>query len=232
MIIEGLIVARHATLKGALRLKIFTEKVGPVVGCSQRGKAASNFMEGSYVQGTVARMGALPFWSLEIVQDPVFLEIVGQPEKLIAWRTALELCDCLCEGMSALETYAALLQLRSALSDEEQDWRRCYLQFELSWLRNMGYGLSLRSCVVTKSKSNLKYISPKTGCAVVEEVGRRYEAKLLPYPDAFSSIFGSGQDLKESEFAPALKVLSFFIRKVVKRQLLRNNLHEILAPVR
>lgn len=60
-----------------------------------------------------------------------------------------------------------------------------YILFEVKFLENIGYGLSYSKCVVTGSTRNLKYISPKTGCAVTGDEGNPYKSKLFTLPSFF-----------------------------------------------
>ena len=46
----------------------------------------------------------------------------------------------------------------------------------------MGFGLKLKKCAVTGSEDGLMYVSPKTGCAVIEDVGAPYREKLFMLP--------------------------------------------------
>lgn len=56
------------------------------------------------------------------------------------------------------------------------------IRFELALLEELGFGLNLAQCVVSGSKENLTWVSPKSGCAVSHEEGKPWAAKLLPFP--------------------------------------------------
>lgn len=58
-----------------------------------------------------------------------------------------------------------------------------YMEIELAILKEAGYQLQLNSCVATGAISNLKYVSPKSGCAVSAEAGAKYADKLLKLPE-------------------------------------------------
>ncbi len=68
------------------------------------------------------------------------------------------------------------------LNNDQQDTNKViakYIKLELNILQILGYGLDFSSCVVSNSKVNLAYISPKSARAVCLEVGFPYANKLL-----------------------------------------------------
>lgn len=56
------------------------------------------------------------------------------------------------------------------------------LRFELAVLEELGFGLDLSQCAATGAKSDLIYVSPKSGRAVGREPGEPYRDKLLALP--------------------------------------------------
>lgn len=60
---------------------------------------------------------------------------------------------------------------------------QCYVEFELTLLQALGFGLDLTRCAATGSKAELIYVSPKSGRAVCREAGEPYKAKLLALPE-------------------------------------------------
>ena len=60
---------------------------------------------------------------------------------------------------------------------------KAYCFFEVLLIEELGFGLSLDSCAVTKSLENLTHVSPKTGCAVCYEAALPYINRLLVLPD-------------------------------------------------
>jgi len=75
---------------------------------------------------------------------------------------------------------AAAQLLRKIACGEE--WVSDYVRFEVSLLRDAGFGLDLTQCVASGVRSNLMYVSPKSGCAVSAVEGEPYKNKLLPLP--------------------------------------------------
>jgi DNA repair protein RecO (recombination protein O) len=63
-----------------------------------------------------------------------------------------------------------------------EPWIADYIRFEICLMREAGFGLDLSQCAATGSREALRYVSPKSGCAVSEDAGRPYHDKLLPLP--------------------------------------------------
>jgi DNA repair protein RecO (recombination protein O) len=56
------------------------------------------------------------------------------------------------------------------------------IQWELTVLTDLGYGLDLTTCAVTGATRNLAYVSPRTGRAVTPEGAGDFAPRLLPLP--------------------------------------------------
>ena len=56
------------------------------------------------------------------------------------------------------------------------------IKWELILLKELGFGVDLSECTVTKTTDNLKYVSPKSRKAVSKEVGEPYKHRLLEIP--------------------------------------------------
>jgi DNA repair protein RecO (recombination protein O) len=56
------------------------------------------------------------------------------------------------------------------------------VQWELTVLSDLGYGLDFSTCAVTGRTEGLAYVSPKTGRAVTAEGAGDWAARLLPLP--------------------------------------------------
>jgi DNA repair protein RecO (recombination protein O) len=64
--------------------------------------------------------------------------------------------------------------------------------FELQLLADLGFGLELDRCTLTGARTELAYVSPKSGCAVSLQAGEAWRDKLLPLP-----AFLNGQPQRE-----------------------------------
>ena len=62
---------------------------------------------------------------------------------------------------------------------------RKYIVWELKLLQSLGFGLDLGKCVVSGSKEDLKFVSPKSGCAVSSKSSAGWEKKIISTPRIF-----------------------------------------------
>ena len=79
------------------------------------------------------------------------------------------------------QTFAAALVLLSHLGDPL--WHAHYVRWDLALLREMGYGLDLRSCAATGTTENLAFVSPRSGRAVSRAGAGPYRERLLVLPE-------------------------------------------------
>jgi DNA repair protein RecO (recombination protein O) len=79
------------------------------------------------------------------------------------------------------------------LLGQDEIWPLAYLQWELSLLTELGYGLDLSECAVTGATDELVYVSPKSGRAVSREGAGEWADRLLPLPNVLRGI-GAADD--------------------------------------
>lgn len=80
--------------------------------------------------------------------------------------------------------YDGFLALIEALAVPElgDAWLAVYVRWELNLLRALGFGLDLSRCAVSGRRTDLAYVSPRTGRAVSLEAGEPWADRLLPLP--------------------------------------------------
>lgn len=78
--------------------------------------------------------------------------------------------------------YRSSVRLADALSQDERDWPAVYAQWELALLTALGFGLDLSRCAASGVRSDLAYVSPRTGRAVSRSAGSAWADRLLPLP--------------------------------------------------
>lgn len=66
--------------------------------------------------------------------------------------------------------------------DEPDIAAELVVRFELAILEELGFGLDLSACAATGTRSNLLYVSPKSGRAVSAEAGQPWADKMLQLP--------------------------------------------------
>ena len=94
-------------------------------------------------------------------------------------------------------------------------WPLAYLQWEVSLLDELGYGLDLSVCAVTGRTSGLVFVSPKTGRAVTREGAGEWVDKMLP----LSPILRGEGDASDADIALAFKTTGYFLERHLARDL-------------
>lgn len=107
------------------------------------------------------------------------------------------------------ETLALMLQHL----DEPQGAGELFVRFELMVLDELGFGLDLTQCAATGARSELTWVSPKSGRAVCREAGAPWADKLLPLPAFLAR--GSGLRADGKAMADALRMTGYFFARHV-----------------
>jgi DNA repair protein RecO (recombination protein O) len=113
-----------------------------------------------------------------------------------------------------------------------------YVRIELLILESLGYGIDFSKCVVSNSKVNLAYVSPKSAHAVSYEIGKDYANKLLPLPKFLNHEFTEINDdlfediedfLSIKNLIDGLNLSGFFLKKYLfidgKQDVFSNNFY-------
>ncbi|MCY4413395.1 MAG: DNA repair protein RecO C-terminal domain-containing protein [Alphaproteobacteria bacterium] len=231
-VVAGIVLYQKALMRGTSYIEMLSEDEGAlkgVVSLDKKKLSISGSIEGRFCRGerTSRMYRDLPFWDISDVGDGLYAELLHAPMPLLIWKSALDVMRVIREPASPKEIYNILLRVRedARQSADSLYWRASYVALELYVLQSLGFGLNIHSCAVTNEKENLFYISPKTGAAVVEKVGAPYADKLLPYPDLFAKIIRKNVcSASDSEFFQALDVTGFFLKRYVKRSLVREQI--------
>lgn len=101
-------------------------------------------------------------------------------------------------GLHGVQTMAALLRLLPERDSHQRlhdafaiildsldtpaEAGALYVRFELAILEDLGFGLDLSECAATGARSDLIYVSPKSGRAVSAGAGAAWSDRLLPLP--------------------------------------------------
>jgi DNA repair protein RecO (recombination protein O) len=86
-------------------------------------------------------------------------------------------------------------------------------RFELLVLDELGFGLDLSQCAATGTKTDLIYVSPKSGRAVSREAGAPWRARLLALPAFLRR--GAERRAVPDELADAFRLTGFFLTQHV-----------------
>ncbi len=105
---------------------------------------------------------------------------------------------------------------------DDKDWLPLLVKWQIGFLQQMGYGLDLSKCAVSGTTEDLRYISPKTGRAVCEQVGLPYKGKLFDIPPFIYGDFT--KDITPQHIFGGLKITEYFLKKHIY------NVHNLPFP--
>lgn len=86
-------------------------------------------------------------------------------------------------------------------------WAAEYVLWEMELLRDMGYGLDLRTCAATGTTEDLVYVSPRSGRAVSRGAGAPYVDKLFALPAFLKS---EQAEIHETDIVQGLALTGHF----------------------
>jgi len=116
--------------------------------------------------------------------------------------------------------YAAVFRgaeilLDAMVASDTAHWLPLYVRWEAGLLEALGFGLDLSECAATGAKTDLIYVSPKTGRAVSRDAAGIYARRLFKLPG-----FLMGSDNEEAhadEVAAGLALMGHFLLERVLR---------------
>ncbi len=88
------------------------------------------------------------------------------------------------------------------------------IQFELTLLAELGFGLDLTRCAATDSCEGLVYVSPKSGRAVSDTAGAPYRNRLLQLP-AFLRPGSAADPVSWDDLAAGFRLTEHFLNRDV-----------------
>lgn len=109
--------------------------------------------------------------------------------------------------------YEAALILVDHL-DEQDVAPALMVRFELAVLAEFGFGLDLAECAATGARTDLAYVSPKSGRAVSREAGEPYKERLLALPGFLRGDTGDAGPTREAVRA-GFALTDYFLRQHV-----------------
>lgn len=162
-----------------------------------------------------ARWGArleahIGYWNFEPLPTKLVL-LLDRPGPLAALSSATSLCHLVLPERHAYPfLYEKFTDLLESLSSPE--WAEAYVNFEITLLEELGYGLELHSCAVTGGMEGLVAVSPRTGRAVCEAAAAPYQGKLLPLP-AFLTEKSRKIAPNDKEILDGLRLTGYFLER-------------------
>ena len=225
---EAIVCAVRAHGEHGAILRALTERAGLVAGYVRGGRSRRLrpiLMPGNLIALELRSRTEeqLAGASAELVASRAPLLAEPLPAAAIDWVTSLT-ATTLPESQPYPALYSALSAVLEAIgvAPAARQWAAALARYELLLLAELGFGLNLDECVVTGSRDNLAFISPKSGAAVCVEAAAGYEEKLFRLPP-----FLRGADAS-SDMADALDGLAI-TGHFLDRDLLDGRNRDLLA---
>ena len=214
---KAIVLSKTNYSENSLILKIFTDKNGIQKGLVKGGKniQKSNIYEsGNMVvaEWKGKKEDSLGILKCELVEanSGIFL---ADTKKFLSLISLLNLIEfCFLENETEEELFIKSHNLIKEIINNKENWLQNYVKWELFLLNKIGFGLELSQCIVSDSKENLSFVSPKSGCAVSKLSAKGWENKLLPLP-AFlvANVEANIVDIKNG-----LTLTAYFLQKFAK----------------
>ena len=211
---EGLILSSINYSETSLILKVFTRKHGIQKGFVRgaKSKKKSNIYE-------AGNLVSISFKSRTEDMLGIFLVDLMKPSPLL-YLNDLKRFSCIISVINLLEfsllesepeteLYFYSKNLINKIFSYEEGWIEEYIRWEVFLLKKIGFGLELSKCILSNKKTNLSYVSPKSGCAVNKEAGKPWEKKLLELP----KFLISDNKANSSELRKGFKITTYFLTK-------------------
>ena len=210
---EGYIINLHRHGEKSLILTILSKEHGKVVGYIKNCLTKKNL--GIFQQGNLVKFEAYArleenMWTLHVELLQAYAAyFLADAQKLAVLSSFCALChDTMPEEQNVEDLYFYAEHFFQSIN--LPNWLAYYCYFEFYLLSFLGIALDLEKCSVTGSYDNLRYISPKTGKAVCEEVGKPYHDRLYKYP---TFILEKNEYPTIKEIKELLRLTEFFLHK-------------------
>jgi DNA repair protein RecO (recombination protein O) len=208
---QGIVLAARSHGENGAVVSLLTEERGRHAGYVRGAHAGKNrgalepgnLVDARWQSRVEGQLGSL---TLELQKNPG-ARYMADPLRLAALQSACALCDAALperEGHPGL--FHGLLALTEALDTEV--WGPAYVMWEIAFLKELGFSLDLSKCAGGGDTRDLMYVSPKTGRAVSEAMGRIYKDKLLLLPEFLRPSAGDGGD---EDVLTGLKLTGYFL---------------------
>lgn len=193
-----------------------TKSYGIIKGLSNNSSSAKirpEYFPGNVVQITwrsrlISQLGNL---SIE-TQNNIYAYVINNHLKLAILNSALTVSERILQEQEPQETIFEKLKtcILSFNSSNLKLIIQKYIDLELDILRKSGYGIDLTKCIVSKKTNDLKYVSPRSGCAVSADIGKAYHNKLLALPQF---LLNNSVTISAEDILNALKLTNYFLNK-------------------
>jgi DNA repair protein RecO (recombination protein O) len=210
----GIIISSTPFQEKFLIIRCFSKNHGVIAGLIRVNKKKNDAIVGNIVlfSWKAKLSGQLGYLNVEVLH-PILPQIMFESNKVTILNATIHMLKIVLKEREAnsaafTETYS-LLQNICSIDDVSENYK-AYINFEAKLLNSCGYGLDWSKCAVTDSRENIMYISPKTGNAVTEEVGKKYKNNLFELP---KFLMDATRTACAKDIISALNILGYFIEK-------------------
>ncbi len=217
---DGLVLATRRHGEHALVVQLLTREHGHHAGILRRGQSPrvrAQWQIGNRILITwkarlVDHLGSI---SGELVSGHA-PRLFDDRARLAALASAAALAaTALPEREPHPRAYAGFNALIAALEENDR-WAVAYVEWEMTLLAEMGFGLDLSRCAATGVTDNLVYVSPRSGQAVSADAGAPYRDRMFRLP-AFLRKEGEGATARPGpeDVLDGLALAGFFLDRRV-----------------
>jgi len=182
---EGMILSVRPHGETAAVLELFTRRNGRHLGLVHGGRSRKlrpilqigNHVEASWKARLADNLG---HFALELRKSYAAL-VLDDAAALAALTSIAALARLLPERDPHPNLFEITMFVLGYL-DEREVWPALLVRWELALLEELGFGLDLTACASTGARTDLIYVSPKSGRAVSAAAGEPYKERLLALP--------------------------------------------------
>ena len=214
---KGIVLSSKKYGEHSLIIRFLTEEHGVYSGLVKFGLSKKqkflyepgNLLSISWVARLPEHMGSFRCDTIKLYTS----KVMGKSSHLAALTSHCSLEQVfLPERERCKNIYNNSIKFIEQLSVDNDSWLYDYVRWEISFLEQLGYGLTLNKCAVTGKNNDLLYVSPKTGRAISKVAAGKWVNKLLPLP---SFLINKEKDNKilKTEFMKGILLTGFFLSK-------------------
>ncbi len=217
---QGIIISQRKYSENSLIVKVFSQNHGLYRGFVKSAKSAKdrtifqigNLISFEHISRIEENLGQ--FVAVDLVKS-YCSKIMFDRLRLDCANSLFSIIDsAFLERENHELLFEKMHEFLQKLSDDniqKKDFIADYVKLELKILKTLGYGIDLSCCVVTNSRVNLSFVSPKSACAVSLEAGEPYRNKLLRLP----SFLTEETECEEEHLIDGLKLSGYFLEKFI-----------------
>lgn len=207
---EGIILNLQKHTDNSYIANVFSKNHGAIRGLIRNKKnrllSIGNNIFFKYTRKNVYNLGNFTVDSI----DNVAVEIFFNPLKLLLLHSALSLLGKSLPENETNEIIFHKMQLlqRNLENNDTENSIMNYIQFEMFFLQEMGFGLNLQSCPIHGTTEKFGYISPKIARVISEKAGHKYQNRLFKLPKLLQN-----QPTNPNDLLLCLQITAFFMQK-------------------